>query len=219
MNIKCVHLLSNPLDLRERRSIYQIRRLPSYGIPMTPIVNKPWVGPVPPGRADSERPFKLAQGRYGCWKAHKDAITGHLVDVDALLVCECDCLPIVRMDEFVKRVSRAASACAEGNLDAFTLGYRHGGKTVDRIGSDVIVIDQWVETHCYVVPIKSRQLFLDMFEQPWDTYDYCTSFYLCGQGHRVGAFADRPVAIQADGLSLLDGKVKTTENHIRRQRH
>jgi hypothetical protein len=220
MNIKCVHLLSRPDDQREKRSVEQISQLPKHGIERVEIINPPWRGELPPCREANDRPFILTEGHYGCWKAHKDAITEYLHDVDALLVCECDCLPVGSMDDFVARIHRAAECCVTGNLDAFTLGYRHGGKTLDTIGDDVIVINQWVETHCYVIPMKSRKLFLDLFDKPWDTFDYCTTIYLCEQQHRrIGAFADHPAAVQADGESLLNGVVKTTEDYYRHAKH
>jgi hypothetical protein len=220
MKIKCVHLLSKPEDKRERRSIEQLSSLPKYGIEICEIINPPWTGELPESRYATDRPFQLTKGMYGCWKAHKDAITEHLRDVDALLVCECDCLPICSTEDFVRRINRAAECCVNGTLDAFTLGYKHDGKTLDKVGDDVIVISQWIETHCYLVPIKSRKLFLEMFEKPWDTFDYCTTVYLYDQQRcRIGAFADRPAAIQADGTSLTDGSERNSENHYRTARH
>jgi hypothetical protein len=220
VKIKCVHLLSNPNDKREMQSKMWLRCLPHYDIPSLEIVNAPWAGEVPPARLCQQRPFTLTKGMYGCWKAHKDAITNHLVDCDFLLVCECDCIPTEAMRHFAARVHFAASACLEGNLDVFTLGYKHGGKTIDAVGSQVIVITQWIETHCYLVPMKSRQLFLEMFEKPWDQIDYAFTIYLYDQQkRRIGAFADRPAAIQADGVSLTDGSLRANEKQFMNVRH
>lgn len=220
MTIKCVHLLSRTDDEREIRSIKSLLPLPEHGIKRLAIINRPWTGNMPEPRPAADRPFVLTKGHYGCYKAHKDAITEHLHDVDALLVCECDCLPIGSMSDFVARVRRAAEACIEGNLDAFTLGYRHGGKTIDTVGSDVIVINQWISTHCYVVPLKSRELFLNVFSWPFDAYDFITTCYLCDQLHcRIGAFADRPAATQADGTSLISGLAGSSEEYYRNVRH
>lgn len=220
MKIKCVHLLSRPDDERERRSVEQLSQLPSYGIERIQIVNAPWNSDVPPSRDAPDRPFVLTKAHYGCWKAHKDAITEHLKDVDALLVCECDCLPVESKEKFVSRINRAAEACVEGNLDAFTLGFKHNGQIIDRVGSDVIVITQWIGTHAYIIPLKSRPLFLEMFDKPWDAYDFCTTVYLYDKLHsRIGAFADRPAAFQADGTSLISGLTGTSENYYRNCTH
>lgn len=216
MNIKCVHLLSRPLDDREKRSRAEVDALKQHGISVTEVVNEPFTGTPPESRLCNDRPFLLTPGMYGCWSAHKDAITRFLDNVDALLVCECDCLFNQPPDETVFMIELALRACNEGNLAAFTFGYTHAATILDRIGEDVIVINRWIETHCYLVPIKSRQIFLDMFAQPWDAYDYCTTIYLCDrQKLRIGAFADRPAAIQGNGPSLLADVVRKSENHYR----
>lgn len=221
MKIKAVHLLSRPNDVREMRSRVALEELPEFGIEIESIVNPPWAAEFPEGRDRGDAPFHLSKGMYGCWKAHRDAIAQHLTpDIDALLVCECDCVPTEEMRHFAARVFHAGEICRENNLDAFTLGYKHGGKTLEKIGSTVIVISQWIETHCYLVPLKSRDLFLKMFELPWDQIDYCYTIYLYDQQKcRIGAFADRPAAIQADGQSLTDGSMRRNENHFRSVRH
>lgn len=220
MNIHCIHLRSNPFELREKRSYAQISQLPNYGIQYTEIINPPWTGEVPEPRYAEDRPFHLTKAHYGCWKAHRDAIVKHLADCDALLICECDCIPTGTLDEFVGRVNRAATACEDYKLDAFTLGYKHGAKILERPSSDVILISQWIGTHCYIAPRKSHTLFFDMFEKPWDAYDYCTTVYLFDHQHcRIGTFSDKPIAVQADGKSIVSGVVYSTESHYRYARH
>lgn len=219
MKIKCVHLLSNPESEREQRSIARLCSLPFYGIEGYPVVNPPWTGEIPAGRPRGDAKFELTKGMYGCWKAHRDAITEHLTDCDVLLVCECDCLPVGTMKEFVASIYRAAQACIQFDLDAFTLGYKHGAQILEPF-NDIIVVNQWIETHCYLVPFKSRELFLKMFEQPWDQIDYCMTIYLYDHWKkRIGAFADRPAAIQANGQSLTDGSMRNSEQHYQQVRH
>lgn len=216
MTIRCIHLLSRPTDDRERLSISQLTQLSRHGIDRIEIVNAPWTGEVPQPRDAPDRPFRLTPAHYGCWKAHRDGIADHMDGVDALLVCECDCIPVGSMVEFAAKVRRAAEACRDGDLDAFTLGHRHNGQIIDRVGDDVIVITQWIGTHCYLVPAKSKAIFTAMFAQPWDAYDYCTTVYLYDQQkRRIGAFADRSAAVQADGKSLISGLTVKTAQHYK----
>lgn len=221
MNILCVHLLTQPSEERERRSISEVLQLRDQGIELVQTVNRPYQSAVPtPPRVAADRHFTLSPGFYGCWLAHRNAIETFLKDVDALLICECDCLFLNPPDKTAELVRRALTACNEGNLAAFTLGYRHGGKTIDRVGEDVIVISQWIETHCYVVPIQSRDIFVEMFQKPWDAIDMCYTIYLYDQQKlRIGAFADRPAAIQADGISLANGDRRTSEDFYRNVKH
>jgi len=219
--ITCVHLLSRPQDEREVRSVADVGSLHKHGgISVVKIVNPPYDGLVPAPRHAHDRPFSLTPRHYGAWLAHKDAITRHLVNVDGLLVCECDCVFCHPVERMVKLIHRALEACQRGNLTAFTLGFRHDGKTIDRIGEDVIVIDQFVCCHCYLIPLAAREVWLRMLAKPWDTFDYCTTVYLCDQWKcRIGAFADRPAAVQADGYSICAERVSTSERHYRSVRN
>jgi hypothetical protein len=108
----------------------------------------------------------------------------------------------------------------EGGLDVFTFGPKHNGKTVDTVGDDVIVISQFIETHAYMVPLKSSTLFREILSKPWDALDYVYTIYLYDQGkHRIGTFKDRPVVVQADGVSLITGEEKKTETHWRYKKY
>lgn len=222
MKIRIVHLLSQPDQERERRSIEALSELASFaGFEYIQIQNEPYAGELPPAREANDRPFALTPAHYGCYKAHKDAIEQYLTDdIDALLVCECDCVFVESEGPLLWRVFSAFHALIVGNLLAFTFGFKHDGKTIDRVGTDVIVIDQWIETHCYMILPSARTIFLETFAKGWDTIDYCYTIYLVDQAkQRIGTFGDRPVAIQAMGSSLIDEKMKCSEEHYRNLRY
>lgn len=165
--------------------------------------------------------MELTKAHYGCYLAHKNAILEYLTPkIDALLIFECDALPVEPLYQFYKRVRRAYRACVEGNLDVFTFGPKHNGKTIDRVGKDVIVISQFIETHAYMVPVKSRGLIEELFSLPWDAADFIYTVYGYDQRKiRIGTFSDRPVAVQGFGMSLIDRQVKTSEQHFRYVRY
>lgn len=219
MKIKVVHLLSEPQSDREIRSRASVSPLGQHGFEYIPIINPRWTGETPP-RVGMDSDDHYTPGRYGCWKAHRDAITEHLVDVDALLVCEADCIFVEPIYKIASRIEDAYQSCLKGNLTAFTLGYRHAGKTIDRVNDRVIVIDQWIGTECYLVPIASRPVFDDLFSKQWDAYDLLLTHHLLDQQkRRIGTFADRPVAVQGNGQSLITGGINTHESHFRNVRY
>ena len=215
MNIKLIHLLSDPLSEREVRSINCTTSLAEFGIHRVEMINPKWVGEVPGGHLCSDGDSSLNEGRYGCWKAHRDAILKHLDNVDGLIICEADCLFSVPTNEVYRRIEVAIRACREGNLTAFTFGFRHNGKTIDHVGQEVIVINQWIGTECYFIPIGSKQIFIELFSLPWDAYDLLITRNLCDlQKRRIGTFSDRPIAVQANGVSLITGGTNTFEDHF-----
>lgn len=217
MSIRILHLLSQPGTPREQRSIMHIEALAIAGpFHHYSLVNRPLPPDtvLPPAREANDRGFELGAGHYGCYEAHRKAILDHPGDYDALLICECDCIFTVSPARMAERVRRAYQACIDGNLLAFNFGFRHNGKTIDTVGDDVLVVDQWIESHCYLLPKKSLPVFAEMFLQRWDAMDYCLTVYLLDRWkHRVGIFADRPIAVQGDGTSLVDGRHKNSAAH------
>jgi hypothetical protein len=219
--MKAVHLLSNPNDHRESRSITEIRQIVELGgIEYIQCVNKKYEGDIPTPRECNDRPFTLTPAHYGCYLAHKNAITEHL-DKDGLLVFECDAVFTVDYDEAVKRIKRAMEVCNEHpEIALFQFGYRHNGQGVSRPTDDVICVNQFIETHSYFIPWSSKPLFNAVFEKPWDAYDYTITIYLVDQlGAQIGIFADRPICVQGIGVSLIDGKLKGSETHFRNVRY
>lgn len=220
--MKAVHLLTNPeTDSREARSIIEIRQVVQRGgIEYIQMINKVPTEELPPARECNDRPFTLTKAHYGCYSAHKKAITEHLNE-EGLWVFECDAVFTVDHEEAVKRMARAVEVCkAHDEIVLFQLGYRHNGQGISRPEPDVICINQFIETHAYYVPWSSKPIMDAMFAKPWDAYDYTITVYLIDQlGHQIGIFDDRPIAVQGIGTSLIDGNIKGSEPHFREVRY
>ena len=217
MKFRAVHIRTNPGEEREERSRQDVQGLMEYGIEYCAEYSAVCTEKPPQPREALDRPFLLTPRHYGCYKAHKDAILRYLdTSIDALLMFECDAVWAVSPLEMHQKIERAWWACQEGALDVFTFGPKHDGRTVDRVGDDVIVISQFIETHAYMIPLKSLSLFRETFAKPWDAVDFVYTVYLYDQGNkRIGAFRDRPVVVQANGVSLIDGVEKKSEDHWR----
>lgn len=218
--IRIIHLLTNPETERERRSIAEVSALANFGFEYLPIVNAPYDGEIPPARECNDRGFDLTPRHYGCYLAHKTALDQFTQELDALIVCECDCIFVEEPERISNRIERMVAACIEGNIEIATLGYRHNGKTLEKVGDNVIVISQLIETHCLIIPQHAKERIKALFDLPWDAADYIYTVYGYDRSNlRIGTFADRAVAVQATGPSLIDHRVKTTEDFFRNVRY
>lgn len=220
MKIKCAHLLTTPAELREQRSIISVRKAcAAAGIEYQQAINEPYHGEVPT-KMESSRKEIPTSGSYGCWLAHRDAITQHLTDVDALLICECDCLITVSDEEFAARIQNAIKSCRDENLSVVTFGYQHAGRNLGSVGNGIVSTSQFIESHCYLIPISAKADFQRMFEQPWDSYDIAVTVYFHDRwGLKIGIFEDRPVAVQANGNSMSNGQFRNNEEMYAQVKH
>jgi hypothetical protein len=221
MKLRIVHLLSNATEEREQRSIANVSRVVTAGgLSYIQVFNPPYDGPMPPARECNDRGFELTPRHYGCYLAHKSALDYLTPELDALMVCECDCVFVEEPEHIVKRIERMVAACVEGNLEIATFGFRHNGKTLENIGEDVIVISQLIETHCLLIPKHALARIKALFDLPWDAADYIYTVYGYDRSNlRIGTFSDRVIAVQATGMSLIDNRVKTTEDFFRNIRY
>lgn len=219
MNLRICHLLSRPEDEREKRSVEAVSALSenTFGYAYTQCVNLPYDGPIPPARDDNgTRPFKLTSRHYGCWYAHKLALAYLTDDLDCLFVAECDCVFTEPVNKVIARIWKAYIACIAHDLAAFTFGPLHGGELLEQLDGNMATTSRFIETHCYLIPAKARSVWAEMYSKDFDTIDYAISIYLLDQQHeRIGIFTDKIVAVQADGMSLLDNRMKDSETHFR----
>lgn len=221
MTLKAIHLLTNPSDEREQRSIKDISSLSYFGIEYIQIINPKFDGEMDPNQRErGGRPFELNKGHYGCYKAHKDAIFKYLNDdTDGLLIFECDSIFAFDIHKIRNRISRAIEACKKYDLLTFTFGPKHGGKMIDDYG-DIMTITQFIETHAYYIPGKSKEIFFDVLNKPWDALDYVYTIYLYDQAkHKIGTFKDRATFVQANGISLIDNTFKTSEDYWKQAKY
>lgn len=187
-----------------------------YGVEYFAVINPKYEGELPEAREANDRGFELTKAHYGCYLAHKNTIFEFFTNVDALLICECDCVFTLHMHEVMRRIERAYQACVEHDLLCFTFGPKHGGQTVTDMGDHMVTTTRLIETHCYMVPVGAKERVYDIWNKPWDAADYIWTVYGWDRGrHRIGIFDDQIVAVQGDGESLIDGRVKNSETHFR----
>ena len=233
---RAIHLLSGIDSERVRRSVSDVSFLQNFGIEYRQIHNdlydqlppketclRPHAVSVDPGGKETKYGFEwnLTPRSYGCYLAHKNGVLENFSDdLDGLLIFECDAVCCVDLDEFYERLCRLDYLCKKyREIFVATLGHRHNGLTFEKI-EELDVVQYFIESHAYYVPIGSRGELFDIFRtRPWDTIDvfinhWCTILHL-----KVALFNDRPIWTQAFGTSYLQGDYKDAEDHYKRARY
>ncbi len=211
-----MHLLSRPEDERERRSQAALAPLEALGVELRTCANPPYEGRPPAegcrrpeavvdagGLVDGQR--QLGPGHYGCFMAHRQAVEHYLTeDLDALVICECDCLPTLPPRAFYRALQEACAWAADSGVAYLSMG---PGGAADR-PEPFTLVPRIYQTHCVLFPGWIRPYLTLAFERhPWDTIDYWYNSVFWR--HRCAVRA-RPAAVQAPGWSLLDLRVKHT---------
>lgn len=221
MKFRAIHLLSDPKQQREQRSIAEVSQLIRYGVEYFAVINPAYEGELPEQRPANDRGFELLPAHFGCYCSHKYALNKYFDDdLDALLVFECDCLFVESVENFYWRIVSAYDACLAHGLQAFTFGPKHGGQTIDDLGDNRVTTTRIIETHALMIPIGAREQIREIFDLPFDAADFVYTVYgYDRRKYRYGIFNDRPHAVQASGMSIVDGKMKDSEHYFRALTH
>jgi len=214
--INLVHLLSQPNEARELESIGSLKEVKKYGVEYVQCVS-------PPNDEEPEQPpFTCLEGkhsrRYGLYKAFKGVLEEHISDdIEALVFCECDCVLNVSTKAFIDKIVELIKVSGKYNVDLFSLGpmvdYETGekwSKGYEKLsGSDVVLVDRFIQTHCLVFPRRSFEYVLKKLEEaPWDVIDlWLNRAFGLGAEKRIGMLP-HAMADQVSGVSLLEDRVK-----------
>ncbi len=233
---KAIHLLSGMNERRVIRSIEEVSQLQRFGIEYKQIHNelyeelppketclRPHAISAQPGGMYTKYGFEwnLTPRSYGCYLAHKNGILENFDNnLNGLLVFECDAVCCIPLDEFYIRLCRADELCEKhGDIFVLTFGFRFNGWTLEKI-EELEIVSYFLGTHSYFIPRTSREAIFELFRtKPWDSADLFFTHH-CTMDHlKIAIFDDRPIWVQADGISYLQGKFQDSENHFRRIRY
>lgn len=221
MNVKVVHLFSEPGSEREVRSSGSLSSLSVCdGVRYVRVVNAPFRDPPPQGncrRPDAVVNYHptsgdlLGPGHYGCFDAHRKAVAEEFTeDVDGLVICECDCLLNVSASGFLRILEEIHSIANDFELDCVSLGGMACARKDRSLSPLVNLVDLFFQTHCMFFPARVRGRLQCLFnESPWDTIDWWYNAVLDRKGATVYA-----VASQLGGPSLLNSGRKLGVNRI-----
>jgi glycosyltransferase involved in cell wall biosynthesis/GR25 family glycosyltransferase involved in LPS biosynthesis len=212
--IKIIHLLSQPEDEREQRSIESISKLGEYkNIEYTQIINKPYSGLLPvetcnrPNDLQTEPGYyKLSYGHYGCFKAHTDAIISCPKDDDTTyLFFECDALLLTDTKEFVKKLYEAIEISKDKKYTFFSFAHNY---EVFNEYENHLDAGMFTDAHAYLIMGNKIDTIHNVINNSkWDAFDlWVTNNFR----NEPKGFFKEPLVFQAKGYSLIDNKISET---------
>ena len=222
MGIKLVHILTEPDTRREMESINSLSPLGNLGLEYIQQVNQRYKGEawkdVP---ALSQSPAtNHGPGHYGAFQSFKKAMLENFSeDLDALVLCECDCVLECSPEEFMTTLRRGIEFCKNNDLKYLSLGSRfvNGVLQSPETGSDdeyedFYITNKVILAHCVVLPASSRNLILGALDKfSWDSPDIWFNEALWRSGlNRFGIVKER-LARQHEGISLIDNVWKESQ--------
>ena len=222
MKIKLVHILTEPNIKREVESINSLSPLGQTGIDYIQQINQRYVG-------DAWKEFpaisqnkntKHGPGHYGAFHSFKKAIEENFSpEIDALVLCECDCVLTSTHQEFYESLQRGIQFANQNQICYLSLGSRfvNGFLQSPETGTDpeypdFYITNKIILAHCVVLPRSSRETVLENLETyNWDSPDlwFNESFWRSGLS-RFGIIKER-LARQYEGVSLIDNVWKESQ--------
>jgi len=222
MNVNLVHILTEPGEPREVASVKSLLPLGDMGINYIKQVNLRYRGEgwkdVPAlTQSDSTN---HGPGHFGAFNSFKKAILDNFSDdIDALVLCECDCVLESTHDEFVRSLQRGIDFCNSNDIRYLSLGSRfvNGVLQSPEVGydenfPDFYVTNKVILAHCVVIPQSSRSMIMDAIEKfSWDSPDIWFNEVFWRLGYpRFGIIKER-LARQHEGISLIDNVWKESQ--------
>lgn len=221
MNIKLVHILTEIESTREKNSILSLSPLGNLGIEYKQQINPRYIGEewkIRPAITQSEH-TNHGPGHYGAYQSFKQAFLDNFTDdLDALIVCECDCVLTCSPEEFVEKVKEGIEFSEKHNLSHFSLGSNYCNGFLQSSFKEVYdessfyVTDKIIMAHCLVFPKKTKGVLFESLEKfSWDTPDIWFNEIFWRNGlNRFGILKEK-VTIQHEGISLIDNFWKPSQ--------
>jgi GR25 family glycosyltransferase involved in LPS biosynthesis len=218
MKLRLVHILNNLTGEREIQSINSLSPLKEIGVEyiqqVTPLYKgNLWKKPTISGFVHS------GEGHYGCYESHIKAIKENFSeDLDALIVCECDCALDVPIENFLEEMKNTLKFCEKYDIYEFSWGGRIFNNTiqgnvykVDDEFPNYCAVNKIIGTHFLVYPKISRTFFLENIDKfPWDTPDIWLNviFEKSFGNIKKQATVFDVLTHQIDGYSIIDKHFK-----------
>lgn len=220
--IKLVHILTEIETVREQASISSVSKVSDYNVEYLQQINKRYLGEdwkLAP--AISQNVYtKHGPGHYGAFQSFKKAIINNFSpDIDALVLCECDCIIEVPVDIFMQKLNAGIDFCNQYDLKYLSLGSRFVGQFLQSPVleeyddyPDFCATNKIILAHCIVLPQSARELILQALEKySWDSPDLWFNEIFWAEGiSRFGIIKER-LAYQHEGISLIDNIWKESQ--------
>jgi hypothetical protein len=220
--IKLVHILTEIDTPREKSSIDSVSQVSNYGVEYIQQINVRYKGDdwkSTPAISQSEF-TNHGPGHYGAFQSFKKAMLDNFTeDIDALVLCECDCIIETPIDFFIEKLNRGISFCIDHEIVYLTLGSRYIKEFLQspELGEasdypDFYITNKIILAHCVVLPQSSRNLIIEALEKySWDSPDiWFNEIFWRENKSKFGAIKER-LAYQHEGISLIDNHWKESQ--------
>ena len=223
MKIRLVHILTDIHSQREQASIASLAPVANYGIEYVQSVNeiyngdkwqktKNWANEIYPNHS---------QRHYGAFDSFRKAVLLNFdYDIDALILCECDCVLTVPAEVFAFQVFSSLDFCRKGNLSYYSFGTHTINDIIQSTEHDSddefphsYITDKIVCAHCIMIPNHERNFVMsEIAYRPWETPDVWFNMVFHTRGiSKFGIIRER-MAKQHEGISLIDNHFKNEQN-------
>lgn len=222
MKIKLVHILTEIDTEREQESIKSLSPLGNMGISYIQQINQRYSGDdwkkIP---AVTQSAFtNHGPGHYGAFQSFKKAILDNFSDdIEALVLCECDCVLVCDHAEFVHKLKEGLEFLNQKNAYYLSLGSRYVNGHLqspyiefDQENPNFYITNKIILAHCVVIPQSSRQIILNALENlSWDSPDIWFNEAFWSIGVSRFAIIKERLAVQHQGFSLIDNVWKESQ--------
>ncbi|NBV27894.1 hypothetical protein EBS02_02585 [bacterium] len=220
--IRLVHILTELEHQREKASINSLSPVSKVGIEYLQQVNQRYTGEdwkLVKALSQTEH-TQHGPGHYGAFQSFKKAILENFTsDLDALILCECDCVLEVTPEVFLNNVKRGLEFCQIHNLNHFSLGGRFVQgylqspiSDTDPNFEDFYITNKIILAHCIVLTPVGREFYLDVLQgDSWDSPDLWFSEINWRHGNNRFGISYERSAYQHEGFSLIDNCWKDSQ--------
>lgn len=217
--IRIVHLLLNDDKSPERqeKSIASISRLGDRGVEYIQVWNDTWTEEAP--RETFTRPHQydsipISPRHYGNFRAFADSAAEYFTDdLDGFIFCEGDAILTESLEETIDAINRGYNTMIDKDIAYLSFGSRfhlennYPQSTTFFQYDDIHVVNKILGAQMVMFTSKMRRFIKDRFQHhTWETADIFFNNILLGK-FDIAIF-EKPYAIQADGISAIDGFYK-----------
>jgi len=216
--IRLVHILTETDTPREQASISSLSPLGNAGLEYVQQINERYSGEDwKLIKALSQSEFtNHGPGHYGAFQSFKKAIQENFTpDLDALVLCECDCVLEVPHDKFMQTLSGGIQFCSKYGIRYLSLGSRFVNgflqspvdfsTDTDSFFEQFYITSKIILAHCVVLPQNGREFYLKALDEgSWDSPDiWFNEINWRDKNFRFAISWERS-AYQHEGHSLID---------------
>lgn len=229
MKLKLVHILNNLDGEKEKLSINNLQSLQKIGVEyiqqLTPLYDGEEYKKPSAIKIYDNVDYIYNKCHYGAYESHKKAIKENFSDdIDALIVCECDCMLNISLDDFLNEMKKTLNFCEKYDLYQFSWGGKISNNIIqgnviklDEEYPNYCVVPKIIGIHFIVYPKKSREFFLKKIDDiPWDTPDVWLNLVINLDFNYIGKQGNvfDVLAYQVDGVSIVDNTFKSMMDFI-----